>query len=101
MTNNPLLFGFGFRTISLLYLYVGIVSSETLQFSVGPLFNEDWNEDKTSIVNAEIWKYIRNETGLLYTNRLGWDLYMTCSGNVPVTWNFTEETVRFDKNLKY
>jgi hypothetical protein len=96
MANKPVLIVFGFRTIFLLCFY-GLtstsVSSANITFSVGSLIYEDWNEDETSVVNTEIWKYIRNDTALLYTTTFGYDLDLFCSGAEPIRWTISEERV--------
>jgi hypothetical protein len=69
------------------------ISSANIKLYATRLSRKEWNEDVKATVDVETWKYIRNKTGLVYTTRLGLQLFLTCAGDVPLKIHFTEEGV--------
>jgi hypothetical protein len=58
---------------------------------VDNLFGSPWWIPGSSEI--ELWRYIRNKTGLMQI--FDGDLTLSCTADVPIKWKFTEDGVRW------
>jgi hypothetical protein len=60
-----------------------------IQLAVQDLFGRDFTRWMDENATREMWRYIRNGTGLLRIS--GEELSLSCTADVPIKWIWTEE----------